>query len=95
MAEPSGDRSHINARRQKARRYVVPEVMEPNARDPSLLADPPKRSRGRIGMPWRRAVDCMAEDEVLGVMALEPAAWARSIIAASCALNDGDGARIE
>ena len=39
VAQPSGDGADVDARREKARRHVVPEIMEANARDPGLLTD--------------------------------------------------------
>ncbi len=52
MAQSSSDGAHVDAGGKKARRYVVPQIMEANTRDSSLLTDPPEGSGGRVGMPW-------------------------------------------
>jgi hypothetical protein len=66
MAKPAGDCSHVDARREKTRRYVMPKIVQADAGYPRFLADPTKRSRSRIRMPWHGAVDGMTEDKALG-----------------------------
>jgi hypothetical protein len=42
VAQPSSDGTDVDACGEKARRHVVPQIVEANARDASLLTDPPK-----------------------------------------------------
>ena len=52
MTQSPGDGAHVHAGGKKARRHVMPEIMEANARHTGLPTDPPECSGGRIGVPW-------------------------------------------